>query len=103
MLLRLPLAAGRVHTLCIVGLFGSREPHLDSRRLFLLMECRATFVHLCCYRSTRKACAQSSGGSTCCIQWPPAWLGGLADQHVVGGGGRAGPNAQEGIECGVPG
>jgi hypothetical protein len=34
---------------------------------------------------------------------PPAWLGGLADQHVVGGGCRAGPDAQEGIERGVPG
>ena len=32
-----------------------------------------------------------------------ARLGGLADQHVVGGRCRAGPNAQEGIERSVPG
>ena len=50
-----------------------------------------------------KACAQSSGSSTCCTQRPLAWLGGLADQYVVGGGGCAGSDAQEGIESGVPG
>ena len=44
-----------------------------------------------------------SGSCTCCIQQSPAWLDGFADQHVVGGRGRAGPNAQEGIERGVPG
>ena len=49
-----------------------------------------------------RAYARGSGSSTCCAEAAPAWLGGLADQHVVGSWGGAGADAEEGVECGMP-
>src|SRR3984893_10727832 len=49
-----------------------------------------------------KAHARGSGGSTCCGEWAPALLSGLADQHVVGNRSGAGADAEESIERRMP-
>src|ERR1700730_6983625 len=52
--------------------------------------------------SAPKAHARGSGGSTCCGEWAPALLSGLADQHVVGNRSGAGADAEESIERRMP-
>jgi hypothetical protein len=49
-----------------------------------------------------KAHARGSGGSTCCGEWAPALLSGLADQHVVRNRSGAGADAEESIERRMP-
>src|SRR5882757_5246490 len=51
--------------------------------------------------SHSKASARASGSSICCGQFARAWLGRLADQHVVGRWGCADANTEQRIERGV--